>query len=351
MAISSLSAISSALSLYFAPKIAKQTNRAARTLSLLDAVPVSGKSINYDASLGVQTASPYVEGADVVAGEYLIDAKVPAITPWSLYRNAFGLTEHQLEVALGSAGSALELINLLEESVFESNASLASKINQDLFTGTGGLVNTATGAARQIHGVLAPDGVKAATGSFNGIDRDVYTDYQGNSIAVGGALTVSALNHGERVIFSRSGLKPDFLVASPAVVDVYRGIFEQQRAISPEVVSAYGGSVDADRLTYAGLPIVRDKDCPDGYVIYFNKSAMQVAYLPVEANGFGDSLGWSVRMASGSNGEDAETPSGIPIRTQALAKTGDSVKFFNRTTIGIKYRRPNAIAVLTGITV
>jgi len=137
MAVSSLSAISSALSLIFDHKLARQWNRMARTISLLDAKPGTGKSVNWDVSTSGQTATAHTEGQDIQSTELLIDAKVPMILPWGLYRNAFGLTEHQLEAALQSKESAEQLMQLLEESVYESVAALASKLNVDLFTGIG----------------------------------------------------------------------------------------------------------------------------------------------------------------------------------------------------------------------
>jgi hypothetical protein len=137
MAVSNLSAISSALSLIFDNKLARQWNRMARTISLLEAKPGQGKSVNWDASTSGQTAATFTEGADVSSSEFLIDAKVPMILPWGHYRNAFGLSEHQLEAALQSKESANQLMQLLEESVYESVAALSSKLNVDLFTGIG----------------------------------------------------------------------------------------------------------------------------------------------------------------------------------------------------------------------
>jgi len=138
MAVSTLSAISSALSLIFDSKLARQWNRSARTLSLLQCKPGNGKSVNWDASTGgVQVAATHTEGYDIQSTEFLMDPKVPMTLSWGLYRNAFGLSEHMLECAIQSKDSAEQLMQLLEESVYESIAALAYKLNTDLFTGNG----------------------------------------------------------------------------------------------------------------------------------------------------------------------------------------------------------------------
>jgi len=74
-----------------------------------------------------------------------------------------------------------------------------------------------------------------------------------------------------------------------------------------------------------------------------NRSAVDMAYMPM--SNFGDSLSFSVRMAFGSNGEDEEQ-FGIPLKIQALAKTGDSVKFFTRTACQLRVRYPNRCGVI-----
>ena len=340
MAVSSLSAISSALSLIFDNKLARQWNRMARTISLLEAKPGTGKSVNWDASTAGQTATAHTEGQDIQTTELLIDAKVPMILPWGLYRNAFGLTEHQLEAALQSKESAEQLMQLLEESVYESVAALASKLNVDLFTGIG--------SASQLCGL---DYSLLVTGTYATQDVGSITSLRSNQDMNGTvqrALTIELMDKMEGAIFTASGLRPDFIVTTPKVFTKYKSLFEPIRRIVGDSANRYDTSVTDDGVYFQGIPVIRDKDCPAGYMYFINKSSAHMAYMP-PAN-FGDAVSFVVKMAQGSNGQGEEQEFGIPFRIQSLAKTGDSVKFFLRTAAQLVVRRPNACGVIGYIT-
>jgi hypothetical protein len=340
MAVSSLSAISSALSLIFDAKLARQWNRMARTISLLEAKPGTGKSVNWDASTAGQTATAHTEGADITSGELLIDAKVPMTLNWGLYRNAIGLTEHQLEAALNSKESAEELMQLLEEEIYGAVAALSSKLNVDLFTGIG--------SASQLCGF---DYSLLSTGTYATQVVDSITSLKSNLDANGSvnrALTVELMDKMEGSIFKASGLRPDVIVTSPGVFTKYKSLFETIRRVVGDSVGRYDTSVADDGVFFQGIPVIRDKDCPTGCMYFINRSAAHMAYMP-PAN-FGDSLGFVIKMGMGSNGDGSEQEFGIPFRVQALAKTGDSVKFMLRTATQLVVRRPNALGKISYIT-
>lgn len=334
MAVSSLSAISNALSLTFQPKLARQWNRMARTVAMLEAKPGQGKSVNWDVSLSGQTAATYTEGDDVASGELLIDAKLPAVLAWGLYRNGFGLTEHQLEAAMNSKDTAEELVQLLEESVFESVAALASKLNVDLFAGVG------SGA------LVGLDSALITSSSYGGIDVGTYPVFASTVNANGGvprALTVDLMNTVESAIFTASGHRPDVIVTTPALHAKYKGLFEPIRRVMND--QSYDTSVQDDMVYFMGIPVIRDKDCPAGKMYFLNRSAMHIAYMPPQ--NFGDALGFKVVMGAGSAGGDGEENiSGLPFKISALAKTGTSVKFFTKCTAQLVVRHPNRCAVL-----
>lgn len=336
MAVSSLSAISSALSLTFQPKLARQWNRMARTLAMLEAKPGQGKSVNWDVSLSGQTAATYTEGDDVASGELLIDAKQPAVLAWGLYRNAFGLTEHQIEAAMNSKDTAEELTQLLEESVFESHAALASILNAAVFAGTG------SGA------LVGLDAALITSGTYGGIDVGTYPTFASTVNANGAvprALTIDLMNTVESSIFTASGHRPDVIVTTPAIHAKYKGLFEPIRRVVGDSPGAYDTSVQDDMVYFMGIPVIRDKDCPAGKMYFLNRSAMHIAYMP--PTNFGDAFGFVVRMGSGEAGGDGEVnQSGLPFAIKALAKTGTSVKFFVKSTCQLVVRHPNRCAVL-----
>lgn len=338
MAGSSLSAISSALSLIFDAKLARQWNRMARTISILDAKPGNGKSVNWDVSTSGQTATAYTEGADITTGELLIDAKVPMVLAWGLYRNAFGLTDHQLEAALQSKGSAEELMQLLEESVYESVAALASKLNADLFTGVGtssalcgldtSLITTGNYAGQSVTGTVLASNIDANSNT-------------------GRALTLETMDKMESAIFTASGMRPDVIVTTPKVFVKYKSLFEPIRRLVGDAPNRYDTSVTDDQVYFQGIPVIRDKDCPAGKMYFLNKSAVHMAYMP-PAN-FGDAVSFVVKMGMGSNADGDEQTFGIPFRVTSLAKTGDSTKFFIRTAAQLVVRRPNACGLISYI--
>ena len=338
MAVTTLTSISSALSLRFDAKLARQWNRMARTISMLEAKPGEGKSVNWDASTSGQTAATHTEGYDVQTSELLVDAKVPMILPWALYRNAFGLSEHQLEAALQSRESATQLMRLLDESVYESVAALASKLNSDLFAGNGqsnainglyySLLSTGTYAGQSVTGTLVSN-----------------VDTNGT---VNRALTIDLMNKMESSIFVASGMRPDLIVTSPGVFNKYKGLFEPIRRVEGVNVNRYDTSVSDDQVFFMGIPIIRDKDCGTGKMYFLNRNVVHCEYMPLV--NFGDALSFNITMGKGSNAEGDEQEFGIPFKVQALAKTGDSVKFFIRTCMQLVVRRPNACGVISYIT-
>ena len=340
MAVSSLSAISGALSTIFDSKLARQWNRMSRTISLLDAKPGTGKSVNWDVSTAGQTATAYTEGDDITSGELLIDAKLPMILPWGLYRNAIGLTEHQLEAALQSKESAEQLMQLLEEEVFGAVAALASKLNVDLFTGIG--------SSSQLCGF---DYSLLSTGTYATQVVDSITSLKSNLDANGSvnrALTVELMDKMESSIFTASGLRPDVIVTTPKVFTKYKSLFETIRRVVGDSPSVYDTSVKDDAVYFQGIPVIRDKDVPAGCMYFINRSAAHMAYMP-PAN-FGDAVSFVVKMGMGSNGDGSEQEFGIPFRVTSLAKTGDSVKFMLRTAAQLVVRRPNAMGKISYIT-
>ena len=338
MAVTLLSSISSALSTYFDPKLTRQWNRMARTISKFEAKPGTGKSVNWDISTSGQTALAYTEGDDIQSTELLVDAKVPMILSWANYRNGFGLSELQLEAALNSPGSATQLMRLFGESVFESTAALSNKLNVDFFTGIGAsnqlcgldysLLSTGTYATQTVTGVLVSN-----------------LDTNGT---VNRALTIDLMNKMESKIFVASGMRPDLIVTSPGVFNKYKGLFEPIRRVEGMSVNRYDTSVSDDQVFFMGIPVIRDKDCPTGKMYFLNRDVVHLEYSPM--SNFGDAVTFTVKSAEGSNGNDGDGQEfGIPIKMQALAKTGDSVKFFLRTTCQVVVRRPNACGIISYI--
>ena len=338
MAVQLVSSIAPALSFTLDNVIARQWNRMARTISLLKAKPGNGKSVNWDISTSGQTATAYTEGADITAGELLVDAKLPMILPWAFYRNALGLSDHSISVAMQSRGSAEELMNLLEESVYEAVCALAAKLNQDLFAGIG--------SANQFCGF---DYSLLATGTYAGqsVTGTLVSNVDANG-TVPRALTLDLMNKMEAAIFVASGKRPDLIVTTPAVMNKYKSLFEPIRRLVGDSVNRYDTGVQDDQVYFMGIPVIRDKDCPAGKMYFLNLSTVSMHYSPPVNTG--DSVIHYTRSGMGSNGAGDTQEFGLPFSVVGLAKTGDSTKLFINTVAQLAVRQPNANGLISYIT-
>jgi hypothetical protein len=332
-----LSDISAALSQIFDAQLARQVNRTARTLSLLTAKPGSGKNVAWDVSLDGVTAGTHTEGDDPGSSDFTSDEKTNAVLSWGLYRSQFALSEHAIEVAMTSAGSAAALMDLVEESMSEHLGAIASKLNRDLFTGSGS--NSLIGLESAID-----DG-----NTYAGINRASESLWRATVLANGGvnrALTVALMDQADGYIYSKYGQSADLIVCGVNVFNKFKALGEAEKRVVND--ANYTAGFKDDGVFYKGTPVIRDKDCPANKMFFLNTGVMEVVFVPPQMPQ--DSINFTVKIASGLNPADQGSPSGIPVRVSALGKTGDSVKFMLRTSCQLRVRKPSALAVIEDIT-
>lgn len=337
MATSLLSANAPALSLTFQNKIARQWNRLARTASLFEVKPGNGKSVNWAVSLPNQTAATYTEGADVSSGELLIDTKLPAVLNWARYRNGWGYSDHQLDAAQSSPGSADEMMDLLGESVLESTAALASKLNSEFFVGTG--------ASDSLVGLNSG---LITSGTYAGIDVGTYPSFASTINANGGTprnLDLNLMNTVEASIFTASGFRPDFIVTTPALMTKYKSLFEVIRRVPGDNPSIYNTGVQDDGVFFMGIPVIRDINCPAGTMYFLNRDSMHFCELPTQYNK--NLFQFLVKMGAGSAaGEGEMNQLGLNFTVRALPNMGDATRFMAKSTCQLVIRNPNRNAIL-----
>lgn len=347
MAVETYADISAALSQSFETELYHQFNREATFLAELPARPASDKTLSWDVEFTAGADADAVqEGSDVASGEMTTDKPVPASLGTALYRTAFALSDSEIKKAALSNGSAEALIDILGDRVFTKAARLASKINKDLFTGTG----TNGGGFANIIGLYT---AAAASGSYAGIDPGTYTEWKSVVLGNGGtarALTVGLLDQAEEQLFAQCGRSPNFIMTASGVRRSYSNLFEQVRRVVSDGMGSLRMNAGASEYFYAGVPVQRDKDAPAGKLIMGVSDFMGIEFLPPLGMDK-DTVIAKQKMLQGTTGKPGERTTGtsIPFEITPLAKTGNSVKFMLSVELQFKIRRRNAFVVIEDI--
>lgn len=337
-----------ALSQLFAPELARQFNRQSVLAELLPKQRGAGKNVGWDVRFSRSVhAGSFTEGADMAPNEFQRDPTVPATLHWGTYRTGFALSGLSVAAASGSVGSALELLDQFRTNLTDAGSDLISQINRALYLGDGSGPNI-TG--------LFGGGALAASGTYAGINRATYPEWAGNVLGNGGVarpLTKALLDQMEESIYESCGMMPDIIVTSPSIARSYEGLFDAMARVLVErgdlsalgaIPNAGGPVIPANTgytgLSYKGIPIYRDRDCPAGKLAMLNRQFAAIRVLP-QVN-LGTSVTSREEGLSGTPGNDT----GISARIDSLAKEGDSDKFQLVTYLELQVRRPNACGTL-----
>jgi hypothetical protein len=349
MALETMAATQAALGQRIAPKLIRLWNRSAVLAAMIAAVPGKGINAATDVESGNTTEPDTVaEGSDLGAGEMQSDIDDAAKVGWSDYRTGFNITQRALDVAASSGGiTATELVDLFETRIMSKAAHLVSKINKDLYAGTG----TSVGSGQaNIIGLFG--GATDATGTYAGLSRVTYADWAGNVLSNGGtprALSLALLAQAERNVFTACGETPTHIMCSPGTYSKYESFFTAVLRVSGD--NGVGGatySAGASQMTYKGIPIIRDKDCPAGKLIFINTNYLETQILP-PAGKTKDAVLSEMRMLTGRAEGAPFTTTELPFRVEVLGKTGTAYKVMLYNTIQLVVRKPNAFAQITDI--
>jgi len=329
-----LSNVTNALSQMFENDLAYQMNRVQVLLSLLPKRKGSGKNCAWDTEMSAAAAAAYADGADVAGGEYGTDDTVPATLGWGLYRSP-GKVSGLAQAVAESSDSPTELRDLMKQKIFGNASKLGSVLNAALYTGVGttGLVAGLTGG-----------GALASTGTYATIDRAVFTEWAGNLLANGAVprdVTFALIDAALEAVFNKAGGSIDVMVCPPAIYTKIGQLFGSNRRWTQPMIQTAAGEIKLSAgwqaLDYAGIPILRDKDCPSGRIIGLSTPNLRVEFLPTrkgqDNNGPDDMFMLSdERMKS----------SMLPARIEFLGKTGDTIKWVVKSYLQLAVKRPNA---------
>lgn len=343
MPLENLAAVSAALSQIFAPQFERQMNRMAVTLALVQAERGRGKNAAWDVEFSGAEAQAVDEGSDVEDDEFTTDPPQPAIVNWAHYRQSFKISETEAEAAATSIGTPDVLMDIFGERVTNAHHKLAQVINADIFTGTG---RNAKGFGTVV-GFLG--GPLERSGVYGGIPRSQFLEWNGNVLGNGGVprpLTTDLMAQLEQQIYDACGEPPDLWIASSGVLRKYEGYFESIRRIVSDGRGPIAYGAGASNYYYKGAPVLRDRNCPSGYLVALNSAYVRMQYLP-HLN-LGDALGYSEKNIEGAAGKIV-TATQIPARIVLLAKTGDNLKASVKTSIQLAVKHPNTCGYIADI--
>lgn len=357
MAIENLAAIASNLSQIFAPEGRRLWNRAAPLLSKVKVERGIGNGFSWTVSTGGATAVTPGEGDDVQASEYNQDDRIPMTLTRGIYRSSFGFTHTEL-ATLGSLRQDMAsdlLRDRLRDAYLEGLAKLANAIERDMLIGTGTKTSPLGSSVGGIVGLL---GSLKTTGTYAGQNVASYPGLQPNTQSAVGNVSRVILDRAFYEIEQQSGTTPDFIMCSPKTAAYLKEIGDNQvRFVGQPLMRDLNGmgraptSMGVATTSVNGVPVYQNsawfQGGGDGYIVMGRLDDLVVNYLPYEA--WGDAVTDRETDLVSSNGEEIDRIN-IPVKVYSLAKTGSSVKFAMEVELGVKVLRPNAFALITGVT-
>jgi len=341
MAAETFTTLSGALNKIFEGELASQIPRLVTTAGALPKKPINSYQVAWDARLGTTAATAESDGASI--STYNSDTKAPATLPVGTYQDSFKING-RLTAAVQAAGTAA-IRDLYAEQVMESLERVASKINVDLYSGTGSTSDPITIAGLNQVALLAD------TGTYANISRNTYAQWKSNVLSNTGtprALSVQLMRDMMRTIYVASGGRPNIITCDPVTYEYYGLTFGPYRQWIDEV-NVGGETVKLDAgfkaLSFDGIPVVQDRDCVAGTMNFLdttnNVMIRTLAPAPSQVeNAQGEA------EAMGAPAFDSSGATGIRARIQELARDGDFRVFQVLTYVQLQVRSPNRCGVL-----
>lgn len=326
-----LTAISAVLNQIYAPTIADQLNQRSILLARMPKTIGSGKNIAFDVKVARGTsAGSYASGADITGDD--ADTEKAAVLNWKRNKAEFKVAGDALAAA--ASGGPQAYANLFGKVINDAARNLAVDVSEQMYgDGTGN-------SSLDIDGLQA---ALAATGTYAGLSRVTYSIWRGNVLANGGvarALTETLMRTMERTIFTVSGIAPDLIVTTPAILDKYEALFASIKR--QDTNTRY--DIGAMELTYKGIPIVRDPMCPAGFMFFLTLDSFAFEQLPPVTSGDG------VELVQGSTPlMTADGNVGLQVAIEMLGKSGDNYKGFVKLYGNVKCERPNVSGYISDI--
>ncbi len=341
-----LSSISAALATIFDEKVHSQFNRSVPLLQMLPYEQGRTKNLSWDVEMGDGQQSDSTLGDGVNVSVFNDDTIVPAVLQWGTYSEAFSITGKALSAAMGT-GNPSELASLLTEKMDRAITRLTQSIGLDIYTGTG---------TNFVTGLTQTNGGLKATGTYAGLDRSTYPLWAGNELLAGGvarALSIQLMRDARRVIYVASGEMPDLIVCDAQQHENYGMLLNNNRRYVQDVF-VRGEKITLDggygALDFDGIPVIADKNCPAGKMIFLNTRHVKMRQLAdVTASAGlpdGQGQGGMVRLHGTAETQLGQAQTSLVARINALAVTGDAFKIQMVLYPQLQVTRPNSCAIL-----
>lgn len=185
------------------------------------------------------------------------------------WRNLNASITITLEDELNNTGKE-QIVDLLEAKITQAKLTIAANLNESIFTGTG------NEARKRIVGLQT----LVDTGTVGGIAGGTYADWRSYKEATGGALTIAYLKTARNTINQGKGGSPvKIIVTTQTLFEKYEALLTPTYQMDPLVRSKEAerlGDVGFTALSYAGIPMVWDADCPAGEVYLLNAENLKL---------------------------------------------------------------------------
>ena len=159
------------------------------------------------------------------------------------------------------------LRNLVDEAFRNHIIKIMRQLNQAVYTGQGGVVD---GGIVGMESIINDD-------VYALIDRGTYPAWDAGfnleNAGAGRALSGDLLKEAEMSTYKTGTGNFDLIMTTPDVVNSYKSLFEDQRALFQP--SAPGrADLGFTAVSYAGRPVVFDRDCPAGKMYFLDTSEL-----------------------------------------------------------------------------
>lgn len=185
------------------------------------------------------------------------------------WRNLNASITITLEDELNNTGKE-QIVDLLDAKITQAKLTIAENLNESLFTGTG------NEARKRIVGLqtLVDDG------TVGGIAGATYSDWRSYLEENATALTIAHLKTARNTINQGKGGSPvKIIVTNQTLFEKYESLLTPTYQMDPLVKSKEAerlGDVGFTALSYAGIPMVWDADCPTGEVYLLNAENLKL---------------------------------------------------------------------------
>ena len=329
----------------FIGSVQSQVNRSVVGLSILNVVDADNKSVTWDAKFGSNTGSigPIADGATVSTFEY--DDKVPASLDYVTYHAPFAIDGRAYASAMAS-GSPDTLSNLFKDALGDAAERMASKLGNDFYLGAGS-------GSNQLHGLLdATIPAIGGVGIYAGIDPATYTQWVGNVVNAGGAgLSSSLISALEVAVYNSAGNSVSAFICDAYQHDRLGMLLGNQRQYMIDALNIGGKTITLDGgfkvLTWNGIPVIRDRQCPAGTFIGLNTKGINFRQLPNGASDMNPGIG--MVSVAGTPEERVGAPKLLTAKLVKFAMDGDRHKFSLYVYPQLQVKQRNAHGYITGL--